>query len=125
MRIAPRICSSPAASLAALTELFDWAQEVRLAYAWATSSDSHAAHWKALPLSKVKQATIGIQFAQTEPATLRAFLGCGAGILKVVEDTGGVFHPKVAVGLRGGDARALVGSSNFTTGGFSGNTELN
>lgn len=71
------------------------------------------------------QATIGIHFAQTEPAVLRALLGCGVGILKVIEDTGGVFHPKVIVGIRGRDVRALIGSSNFTAGGFSGNTELN
>ena len=125
MGTALRVCSSPAASLAALTELFKWAGELRLAYAWATSNGGYAAHWKALPLPKVKQATIGIQFAQTEPAALRTLLGCAPGVLKVVEDTSGVFHPKVIVGLRGAESRALVGSSNFTNGGFSGNTELN
>lgn len=120
-----RVCSSPAATLAALRELCSWGTELRLAYAWATSDEGRAVHWNALPLSKVTQATIGIQFAQTEPASLRALLTCGPGILKVVEDTGGVFHPKVIVALRGGEARALLGSSNFTNGGFSGNTELN
>jgi len=125
MHDAVQLCSSPASSLAALKELCGWATDLRLAYAWATSNDGKASHWKALPLDKVTQATIGIQFAQTEPAALRALLGCGQGVLKVVEDTGGVFHPKVIVGLRGAEARALIGSSNFTTGGFFGNTELN
>lgn len=119
------VCSSPAASLRALSELFEWADELRLAYAWATTNTGHAKHWRALPLPKVKRAIIGIEFAQTEPAALRAFLACGAGILKVVEDTGGVFHPKVVVGIAAGRARALFGSSNFTNGGFAGNTELN
>jgi hypothetical protein len=43
----------------------------------------------------------------------------------VVEDPVGVFHPKVLIGVKGKVARALVGSSNFTTGGFAGNTEVN
>jgi HKD family nuclease len=120
-----RVCSSPAASLKALEDLCSWGSELRLTYAWATSNEGRAAHWKVLPLDKVKQATVGIQFAQTEPAALRALLACGPGVLKVVEDTGGVFHPKVIVALRGAEARALIGSSNFTHGGFSGNTELN
>jgi len=125
MSIATSLCSSPAASLAALGELFAWADELWLAYAWATSNAGQAKHWAALPLSKVKRAIIGTQFAQTEPAALRTFIDCGDGILKVVEDTGGVFHPKVVVGFRRGTVRALVGSSNFTSGGFGGNTELN
>ena len=98
MHDAVQLCSSPASSLAALKELCGWATDLRLAYAWATSNDGKASHWKALPLDKVTQATIGIQFAQTEPAALRALLGCGQGVLKVVEDTGGVFHPKVVNG---------------------------
>src|SRR5207245_529687 len=47
------------------------------------------------------------------------------GILKVIEDVGGVFHPKISIGFSGAEARVLVGSSNFTSGGFEGNTELN
>lgn len=120
-----RVCSSPAASFSALTELVRWADELRLAYAWATSNDGQAAHWRTFPLAKVTQATIGIQFAQTEPAVLRTLLRCGEGILRVVNDTGGVFHPKIIVGLVGRKARALIGSSNFTHGGFQGNTEFN
>lgn len=125
MDIDLRLCSSPESSLTALTEICAWADELRLAYAWATSNAGHAAHWKVLPLENLRQATVGIHFAQTEPAVLSAFLACGDGILKVIEDTGGVFHPKVLVGIRGRKVRALIGSSNFTTGGFSGNTELN
>lgn len=123
MTCSVRVCSS--ASLATLVDLFSWADELRLAYAWATSRDGQAPHWKALPLDKVTRATIGIQFAQTEPAVLRALLDVDDAVLKVVDDTGGVFHPKVVVGIQGANIRALVGSSNFTTGGFSGNTELN
>jgi len=46
-------------------------------------------------------------------------------VLRVVADTGGVFHPKLIVGVKGREARALIGSSNLTLGGFAGNTEVN
>jgi hypothetical protein len=52
-------------------------------------------------------------------------MSCGCDALRVVEDTGGVFHPKIVVGIKGTQAKALLGSSNFTNGGFKGNTELN
>ena len=55
MSVAIRLCTSPTASLAALSELFTWADEVWLAYAWATSSGGNATHWKAMPLAKVKR----------------------------------------------------------------------
>ncbi|HEY0153433.1 MAG TPA: hypothetical protein VGB92_15605, partial [Longimicrobium sp.] len=45
--------------------------------------------------------------------------------IRVIEDTTGVYHPKVIVGKKDGLAMAILGSSNFTSGGFAGNTELN
>ena len=48
-----------------------WAQEIRLAYAWLSSSRGRAGHWKAIDFKKVKPAVIGIHFAQTEPDALR------------------------------------------------------
>ncbi|HEX8209714.1 MAG TPA: phospholipase D family protein [Longimicrobium sp.] len=75
-------------------------------------------------MRKIRKAVIGVHFAQTEPFALAA-LAKQRGILRVVEDTAGVYHPKVIVGAKGDDAIALLGSSNFTPGGFAGNTELN
>lgn len=110
--------------LAALRELAAWADEIDFAYAWASSGGGKAAHWRAVPHGKLRRVIVGVHFAQTEPHALRVLAGY-PGVLKVVEDTAGVFHPKVMVGVRGTEARAIVGSSNFTEGGFSGNTELN
>ncbi|HEU5068446.1 MAG TPA: phospholipase D-like domain-containing protein [Sphingomicrobium sp.] len=96
-----------------------------MSYAWGTHGNGKAEHWLTLPVEKVTQAVIGIHFAQTEPNFLREFVARRPGALRVVGDTKGVFHPKVLIGIKGGQARAIVGSSNFTNGGFQGNTELN
>ncbi len=101
-----------------------WATDLRIAYAWATASGGAALHWQGLPMSRVSRALIGIHFAQTEPWALRQ-LAEVPDRLRVVEDTEGVFHPKLMLGVRAGVARAIVGSSNFTSGGFGSNTELN
>lgn len=111
-------------ALAAFRELCDWADELRLAYAWISSGDGQAEHWQTLPLHKVGRAVIGIHFAQTEPHALRQLAEL-PDVLRVVEDTAGVFHPKLIVGIRGEEAQAIVGSSNFTGGGFGRNTEIN
>jgi HKD family nuclease len=119
------ICASTADTLDALKKLTSWATEVYLAYAWASSDGGNAAHWKLLSTVKVKRAVIGIQFASTEPMILRRFARLGGDVLRVVEDVNGVFHPKCIAGIRDDEAAALFGSSNFTNGGFAGNTELN
>ena len=77
--------------IAALRAITDWADELHLAYAWAASSGGAAEHWNLLPLDRVKRAVLGIHFAQTDPAVLREFRA--RGVLRVVPDTGGVFHP--------------------------------
>jgi hypothetical protein len=122
--ISVTVLSSPEETLRSLQQIVYWADDLYLAYAWASSDQGQADHWRALPIGKIRKAIIGIHFAQTEPWVLER-LAKRSGILKVVEDTTGVYHPKVLAGTRGGDARALIGSSNFTRGGFAGNTELN
>ncbi|WP_147477300.1 phospholipase D family protein [Corallococcus sp. AB038B] len=117
------VLASTADTMDALRRLVAWASDIDLVYAWASSAGGTAEHWKCLPLERVRRAVIGIHFAQTEPQVL-VELG-NAKVLRVIEDTSGVFHPKLLVGRRGGQVRALWGSSNFTRGGFHGNTELN
>ena len=112
-------------TLEALRNLTAWATEIRLAYAWASSDGGDAEHWKILPAIKVKRAVIGTSFDRTEPTILRRLAKLDGDILRVFEDVNGVFHPKCIVGIRGDEAAALFGSSNFTSGGFAGNTELN
>ena len=110
--------------LLALHGIAAWADDLCIAYAWITSSHGHAEHWQAIDLAKVSRAVVGIHFAQTEPWALRQ-LARREGVLKVVADTAGVYHPKTVLGVRKGRAKAIIGSSNFTGGGFGGNTELN
>jgi len=113
------------ATIASFVELATWATEIRMAYAWASTQGGVGQHWRALPLAKVTRAIIGTHFLQTEPAAIAALMNEAPGRLRVVSDSGGVFHPKVIVGLNGSEVRAIVGSSNLTGGGFGGNTELN
>lgn len=107
----------------ALAQLFVWAESVDMAYAWAGSGDGKARHWLALDIRKIKRAAIGIAFAGSEPQALRA-LHTGADRLRIVQRNGGTYHPKVVLGRRGRQCRAIVGSANLTSGAYTGNTEL-
>ncbi|MCA9774422.1 MAG: hypothetical protein KC466_18535 [Myxococcales bacterium] len=108
----------------ALHHLWKCSNDIYMAYAWISSARGDAAHWKGNDLSKIRQAVIGTHFDQTEPKAIE-LLAKRPGPLKIVDSGGPVFHPKVIVGLSGEKARAIIGSSNFTTGGFGVNTELN
>lgn len=120
-----KILDSTKVSVDALGGLFDWADSVDLTYAWAGAKQGKAEHWKALSLDKIGRALIGTQFAQTEPWVLET-LHASTCELKVVLDSEGTFHPKLAIGRReDGRVRVLMGSSNLTVGGFGKNTELN
>src|SRR3989304_817145 len=118
------ILLTPQETFNALRDLTDWADKIYFAYAWASSEGGSAEHWKIIPLAKIFKAIIGNHFAYTEPYVLRKLLKT-PNILKVVNDTGGVFHPKVILGVKGNNGFAVLGSSNLTRGGFSCNTELN
>lgn len=118
------VIDTPVQMLKTLKELTTWAEDLHLAYAWISSGNGNAEHWRMLSLNKVRRAIIGIQFAQTDPGALRQ-LARHPERLRVVNDPDGIFHPKVILGIKEGEGRALVGSSNFTVGGFGGNTELN
>ncbi len=106
----------------ALCDLSDWSERIDIAVAWASSSAGSAPHWTSLDLAKVARALVGTHFFQTEPFVLAEF--SALGVLKVISEPTGVFHPKLILGRSGDELRALVGSSNLTTGGFSLNTEL-
>jgi HKD family nuclease len=122
--ISIRVIQTPQQALQALEDIVTWADELHMAYAWVTSFNGTAKHWQTLPLDKIHRAVFGIHFAQTEPEALIQ-LSRGSDCLKVVNDTRGVFHPKVLVGIKGIEGKALIGSSNLTVGGFLNNVELN
>lgn len=112
-----------------LAELFSWADTVDMAYAWATSRAGKANHWSNIDLRKLRKVVVGTQFAQTEPWLLKRLHTHTSShpecTFHIVVRGGGTFHPKLAVGRKGGKVRVLIGSSNLTEGGFSLNTELN
>lgn len=120
-----KLLNTTEASRDALDALFRWADSVDLTYAWAGARQGKAAHWQILDLAKIRRALIGTQFAQTEPWVLET-LQAASCELKVMLDSEGTFHPKLAIGRRkDGTVRVLMGSSNLTVGGFETNTELN
>lgn len=118
------VLADPEQTLAALEDLGQWAKTLDMAYAWASTSRGTAPHWAALPLARVRRALVGLHFSQTEPWALRR-LAASPGRLRVIHEASGVFHPKLTIGRRGNLAKAVLGSSNFTGGGFGWNTELN
>lgn len=106
-----------------LEALFKWAESVDLCYAWVCSTGGDGRHWKAMDLAKVRRAVVGTSFARTEPAAITA-LGEKADRLKLIIKSDGTFHPKVILGRKGDQRRAIVGSANFTRAAFTTNTEL-
>ncbi len=107
----------------ALVDLFLWADSVDMAFAWANSSEGVAQHWRSLDIGKIRRAAIGVAFAGKEPAALLD-LHRASDRLRIVHQKSGTFHPKVMLGRRGQQSRALVGSANVTVGAYTVNTEL-
>ena len=94
--------------------------------AWASCSQDKDSHWGCLIDShpqKLELAIIGLHFHQTDPAAL--FLLHKENKLRVVFDASGVFHPKLIAFEKKDKLSVLIGSSNFTLGGFLRNTESN
>lgn len=100
-----------------------WASKIDLVSAWASTAAGTANHWTALPTAKITRALLGTQFAQTEPWVIREL--DARGVLRLRYDLGSTFHPKLIVATKGKQVRAILGSSNFTLGGFGRNTEIN
>lgn len=108
---------------AALQTLTHTSSIIDLCVAWATSSNGQGRHWKALDLGKVRRAVVGTAFAQSEPAALEE-LATQPNRLRLMINSEGTFHPKVIFGRNGKQAVAILGSANFTTAAYTGNTEL-
>lgn len=106
-----------------LADVYSRSGQLHLMYAWADSNAGHATHWSTLPLDRVKRALIGVGFLGSEPRVLRELHRRGK--LRIARSPDGTFHPKLLIGTRGDQGCAIFGSSNFTTGGFERNTELN
>ena len=91
---------------------------------WAIAWGSKGQHLDILRsnIKKVRRLSVGISFHQTDPEVIDALINCnGARVVTKIET--GVFHPKVYGFKSGKQAFALVGSANFTNGGFLKNEE--
>ena len=91
------------------------------AVAWASTGFSD---YEALigAKNKIGRAVIGTHFYQTAPGFISAFSGDDR--VHFVTDHSGVFHPKIYVfEHKNGDWVCIVGSANFTSGGFGANQE--
>ena len=118
-----RVVVTSKAMVDELAALSEWADDIDIIFAWASSSRGNAPHWKAIDLNKVRRAIIGVHFNQTEPEALQALMDLG--VVRVFVGSDGVFHPKVVVGMKGDTYRVIIGSSNFTNGGYGSNVEVN
>lgn len=105
----------------ALQDLVAWSNEVDLACAWATADKGRSPHWSLIDPGKIRRAVIGVAFAQTEPWVLRTLHE--ANRLRIGQ-CNGTFHPKLYLGFKGKELRAIVGSANLTGAAFASNVEL-
>ncbi|MFH0860045.1 MAG: phospholipase D family protein [Candidatus Altiarchaeota archaeon] len=72
---------------------------------------------------KIRQIVIGTLFDQTHPDFIREFIGIEG--VRFLRQEKGTFHPKIYLFQNNpSDWEMLVGSMNFTGGGFSDNTEV-
>ena len=123
-----RVLPSAVASHEAMLEVLAWARHIDFAYAWMSTAAGQLEPWHALEDSKIRRGIVGLSFARTDPDVLHHLRrAVGPTRFRVIDDESGAFtfHPKVLVAARGSVRRAIVGSSNFTRGGFARNTELN
>ena len=94
----------------------------QLAVAWA-SVGFDAFDLLAQFSTKIEKMIVGTHFFQTHPAFIEKFLTHTK--VRFVKNTDGVFHPKVYFFENAeGDWECLVGSPNFTKGGFCQNAEV-
>lgn len=74
--------------------------------------------------NKVERGVVGLHFYQTDPQFIDEFLDCET--IRYRKKTDGVFHDKIYLFYDSPkDWCAIIGSSNFTSGGFKKNNECN
>jgi HKD family nuclease len=99
----------------------DRAENIRIVTAWATT-DCMANECLEKARSKISTMVVGLDFYTTSPAFLESFLSV-IRIGKALQ--GGTFHPKLYLFEIADRFGCVMGSSNFTRGGFGDNAELN
>ena len=99
----------------------DRAENIRIVTAWATT-DCMANECLEKARSKISTMVVGLDFYTTSPSFLESFLSV-IRIGKALQ--GGTFHPKLYLFEIADRFGCVMGSSNFTRGGFGDNAELN
>lgn len=103
----------------AFRECYDWADQVRIAIAWARQS------WPIEMLCsgrKPVESIVGTAFEMTCPVVIERLRELGVVRLTMGETTG-LFHPKIYWFVRAGQHRAIIGSHNATRAAFEANEE--
>jgi HKD family nuclease len=97
------------------------AHDIRIVTAWATT-DCAVCDCLKDARSKISTMVVGLDFYTTSPLFLESF----RSVVRIGNALrGGTFHPKLYLFENGGLCCCVMGSSNFTSGGFADNTELN
>lgn len=104
-----------------LISLIDECSSMQIAVAWATTS--HEVFRVLIDnRDKLNKLVIGTHFFQTDPSFLEAFVDDKK--VRVIYETGEVFHPKIYYFKLNDGWECLVGSANFTNGAMTYNKEL-
>lgn len=97
------------------------AADIRIVTAWATT-DCVVCDCLKETRSKISTMVVGLDFYTTSPSFLESF----HPVVRIGKALGkGTFHPKLYLFEGAGEFCCIMGSSNFTSGGFAANTELN
>lgn len=120
--IAVRLITSSTKLSSVFKKLLDSCTTVHLAVAWASVGfPEHDAFAEAK--RKIGRAVIGTHFYQTAPEFIEKFAKDKR--VRFVTDHSGVFHPKLYLfECKEGGWACIVGSANFTAGGFGHNQEV-
>ena len=118
-----RLLTSPGEITSTFNALLDECHGVSFAVAWA-SFEFNSCNRLLKSHRKIRRGVVGTQFYQTDPEFIESFIG-KENVKFILHQSGGVFHPKVYLFEgRKGNWSCLIGSANFTRGGFGENNEL-
>lgn len=104
-----------------LPKLFKKYEEIYIAAAW--GSNGPIAESLLQHVDKFRFVAFGVAFCHTDPVLIDRLVGVNNAFIADVAK--GTFHPKLYYFRTGDEAEAIIGSSNFTSGGLGVNVEAN
>lgn len=120
-----RLINDPAELTEVFEDLISRYDKFHCCVAWAGAPKSFRAGKLLLKhASKIKKIVVGLHFYQTHPDFISTFIEDDR--VRFIMETHGVFHDKIYLfSNTAKDWCAIIGSSNFTKGGFENNSECN